>query len=80
MNKVKIKDVFSDLTMRDYFAAHAMIGLMSMDHASEFVDEDDGFEMDYEKEGSTGTLFIHTKWLAVEAYIIADQMIKQRKK
>jgi hypothetical protein len=64
------------ITLRDYFAAKAMLGLMRMERAEQFVDED-GFEMGYE-EGETGTLFVHTNFLAEEAYMIADMMLKAR--
>ena len=64
------------MTLRDYFAAKAMLGLMSMNRAEEFVDEN-GDEMTYE-EGSVGTLFVHTDFLAKEAYMIADMMLKAR--
>jgi hypothetical protein len=33
--------------------------------------------MTYE-EGSVGTLFVHTDFLAKEAYMIADMMLKAR--
>jgi hypothetical protein len=65
------------MTLRDYFAAKAMLGLMRMERAEQFVDEG-GFEMDYEEEGETGTLFVHTNFLAEEAYMIADMMLKAR--
>lgn len=61
------------MTLRDYFAAKAMVGLMSMERASEYVDEE-GLP-NYEEEG---TLFAHTKFLAEEAYMIADMMMKAR--
>jgi len=64
------------MTLRDYFAAKAMLGLMSMSKAEEFVDENND-EMTYE-EGSVGTLFVHTDFLAKEAYMIADMMLKAR--
>jgi len=64
------------MNLRDYFAAKAMLGLMRMERAEQFVDED-GFEMGYE-EGETGTLFVHTNFLAEEAYMIADMMLKAR--
>ncbi len=64
------------MTLRDYFAAKAMQGLMAMNKAEEFVDEN-GDEMTYE-EGSVGTLFVHTDFLAKEAYMIADMMLKAR--
>jgi hypothetical protein len=48
-----------------------------MERAEQFVDEG-GFEMDYEEEGETGTLFVHTNFLAEEAYMIADMMLKAR--
>jgi len=64
------------MTLRDYFAAKAMQGLMRMERAEQFVDEG-GFEMGYE-EGETGTLFVHTNFLAEEAYMIADMMLKAR--
>ena len=67
----------SGMTLRDYFAAKAMQGLMSMTRAGEYVDEEQGLPMDYE-EGSEGTLFVHTDWLAIEAYKIADAMLKAR--
>ncbi len=66
------------MTLRDYFAAKAMLGLMSMEKAEEFVDED-GYEMGNE-EGDSGTLFVHTEFLAKEAYMIADMMLVARKK
>ena len=65
------------MTLRDYFAAKAMLGLMRMERAEQFVDEG-GLEMDYEEEGETGTLFVHTNFLAEEAYMIADRMLKAR--
>jgi hypothetical protein len=55
-----------------------MLGLMSMEKAEEFVDED-GYEMGNE-EGDSGTLFVHTEFLAKEAYMIADMMLVARKK
>jgi len=64
------------MTLRDYFAAKAMLGLMSMSKAEEVVDENND-EMTYE-EGSVGTLFVHTDFLAKEAYMIADMMLKAR--
>jgi hypothetical protein len=67
---------FTGMTLRDYFAAKAMQGLMAMKSAEEFVDEN-GNEMSYE-EGSVGTLFVHTDFLAKEAYMIADMMLKAR--
>jgi len=66
----------SGMTLRDYFAAKAMLGLMSMEKAEEFVDED-GYEMG-DEEGDSGTLFVHTEFLAKEAYMIADMMLKAR--
>jgi len=63
------------MTLRDYFAAKAMIGLMSMERAGEYVD-DEGLP-NYDEEG---TLFAHTDFLAEEAYMIADMMLKARKK
>ena len=70
------KRVMHGMTLRDYFAAKAMLGLMAMNKAEEFVDEN-GDEMTYE-EGSVGTLFVHTDFLAKEAYMIADMMLKAR--
>jgi hypothetical protein len=67
---------YAGMTLRDYFAAKAMQGLMAMNKAEEFVDEN-GDEMTYE-EGSVGTLFVHTDFLAKEAYMIADMMLKAR--
>ena len=66
----------SGMTLRDYFAAKAMLGLMGMNRAEEFVDEN-GDEMTYE-DGDVGTLFVHTNFLAEEAYMIADMMLKAR--
>jgi hypothetical protein len=68
---------YKGMTLRDYFAANAMLGLMRMERAEQFVDEG-GLEMDYEEEGETGTLFVHTNFLAEEAYMIADMMLKAR--
>ena len=65
------------MTLRDYFAAKAMVGLMAMERAQQYVDED-GFEMNYDKEGDIGTLFVHTDHLTDEAYMIADMMLKSR--
>ncbi len=62
------------MTLRDYFAAKAMVGLMGMEKAEEFVDEE-GYEMIGE-EGEIGTLFIHTEFFVKEAYMIADMMLK----
>jgi len=66
------------MTLRDYFAGKAMLGLMGTEKAEEFVDED-GYEMGNEV-GDSGTLFVHTKFLAQEAYMIADMMLVARKK
>lgn len=63
------------MTLRDYFAAKAMIGLMSMERSGEYVD-DEGLPNDDE----AGTLFVHTDFLAEEAYMIADMMLKARSK
>jgi hypothetical protein len=70
------KPLTAGMTLRDYFAAKAMLGLMGMERAEEFVDKD-GYEMGNE-EGDTGTLFVHTNFLAEEAYMIADMMLKAR--
>ena len=67
------------MTLRDYFAAKAMQAIIATERASEFVD-DEGYEMDYSEEGSTGTLFIHTNFLAEEAYSIADNMLAARER
>jgi hypothetical protein len=64
------------MTLRDYFAAKAMQGLMAMERAGEFIDEK-GRPMGYEP-GDWGTLFVHTEFLAQEAYMIADAMLKER--
>ncbi len=64
------------MTLRDYFAAKAMVGLMGTERAQEFVDEE-GYEMIGE-EGESGTLFIHTEFFVKEAYMIADMMLKAR--
>ena len=66
------------MDLRDYFAAKAMLGLMSMEKAEEFVDEE-GYEMG-DEEGDSGTLFVHTEFLAKEAYMLADMMLKARTK
>ncbi len=63
------------MTLRDYFAAKAMVGLMSMERAAEYVDEEG-----LPNYGEEGTLFAHTKFLADEAYMIADMMLKARGK
>ena len=60
------------MTLRDYFAAKALVGLMSTERANEYVDEDGVFS------DEDGTLFVHTKFLAEEAYMIADAMIAAR--
>jgi hypothetical protein len=75
---VKTGGYARDMTMRDHFAAKAMIGLMRMERAEQFIDEN-GDEMGNE-EGDVGTLFVHTKFLAEEAYMIADAMLKERAK
>ena len=62
-----------DMTLRDYFAAKAMVGLMSMQRSEEYVN-DQGLQNDDE----TGTLFVHTEFFAKEAYMIADMMLKAR--
>jgi hypothetical protein len=64
------------MTLRDYFAAKAMLGLMGMNRAEEFVDEN-GDEMTY-ADSDVGTLFVHTDFLVKEAYMIADMMLKAR--
>lgn len=65
------------MTLRDYFAAKAMVGLMGTERAQQYIDED-GVEMDYEVDGSVGTLFVHTDQMAQESYMIADMMLKAR--
>lgn len=62
------------MTLRDYFAAKAMQGLLAMESAGEYVDEETGLIDD----DIGGTLFAHTKFLAREAYLIADNMLKAR--
>lgn len=64
----------SGMTLRDYFAAKAMQGLLAMESAAEYVDEETGLIDD----DIGGTLFAHTKFLAREAYLIADNMLKAR--
>ena len=64
------------MTLRDYFAAKAMQGLMGTERAEQYIGED-GLEMD-DEEGSVGTLFVHTDQMAQEAYMIADMMLKAR--
>ena len=68
----------SGLSLRDYFAAKAMQGIIGTERAQEFVDNH-GKEMGYEP-GDWGTLFIHSEFLAEEAYMIADQMLRAREK
>ena len=68
---------FKGMTLRDYFAAKAMVGLMAMERAQQYITED-GIEMDYEEAGDIGTLFVHTDLMAQEAYMIADMMLKAR--
>ena len=70
--------VVQGMTLRDYFAAKAMIGLMGMERAEQFVDKD-GYEMG-DEEGDTGTLFVHTKFFVEEAYMIAEMMLDVRNK
>ena len=65
------------MTLRDYFAAKAMVGLMATERAQQYITED-GIEMDYEKGGDIGTLFVHTDLMAQEAYMISDMMLKAR--
>ena len=67
------------MTLRDYFAAKAMVGLMGTERAEQYMGED-GLEMDYDEDGSVGTLFVHTDQMAQEAYMIADMMLKARGK
>ena len=62
------------MTLRDYFAAKAMQGLMSTERANQYVSEVDGIE----DEEYGGTLFVHTRFLAQESYMIADAMLKAR--
>ena len=61
------------MTLRDYFAAKAMQGLMATERADEYVDEE-GIP-NYDEEG---TLFVHTEFFVKEAYMIADMMLKAR--
>ena len=68
--------ISTGMGLRDYFAAKAMQGLMAMNRAEEFVDEN-GDEMT-DEDGSVGTLFVHTDFLVKEAYMIADMMLKAR--
>jgi len=68
----KASSQLAGMTLRDYFAAKAMVGLMSTERANEYVDEDGVFS------DEDGTLFVHTKFLAKEAYMIADAMIAAR--
>jgi hypothetical protein len=66
--------LYLGMNLRDYFATKAMQGLMSTERANQYVSEDDGIE----DEEIGGTLFVHTKFLAKEAYMIADAMLKAR--
>lgn len=61
------------MDLRDYFAAKAMVGLMSMERSGEYVDEEGN-----PNDDETGILFAHTHFLAEEAYMIADMMLKAR--
>lgn len=62
------------MTLRDYMAVKAMQGLLSMNRSSEFVTNEGVPASDDED----GTLFAHTKFLAQEAYMIADAMLRAR--
>ena len=62
------------MDLRDYFAAKALQAIIGTDRAAEFVDENGNEDSD------GGTLFIHTEFLAHEAYMIADFMMEVRKK
>jgi hypothetical protein len=69
-----------EFTMRDYFAAKAMmIAIRLFDEQSmeiPYIGED-GEPMDYE-EGSSGTWFPHTKQFGETCYAIADAMMEAR--
>jgi hypothetical protein len=68
------KNVTEGMTLRDYMAVKAMQGLLSMNRSSEFVTNEGVPASDDED----GTLFAHTKFLAQEAYMIADAMLRAR--
>jgi hypothetical protein len=65
----------SDITLRDFFAVFALQGLMSMDRASDYVDDQTG----QDASDGAGILFVHTKFLSKESYMIADAMLEARK-
>jgi len=65
------------ISLRNHFAGLAMQAIISTDRAQDFVDEngdDVGMVV-----GVEGTLFIHTKFLIKEAYMIADAMLEATK-
>lgn len=62
------------MTLRDHFAARAMQGLLAMKRAGKFVN-DDGLTASDDEDNM---LFAHTNYLAQEAYMISDMMLKAR--
>ena len=82
MKAVPTMNIFdkTDINLRDYFAAKAMVIAIQMwkdesDHIPYLTDE--GEPMSYE-EGEWGTWYPHTRFFAESCYAIADQMIKSR--
>jgi hypothetical protein len=66
------------MTLRDYFAAAALRGLMATPEVyDKFIDED-GNEMS-DDIGASGTWYPHTLFCAKDMYTIADQMLEARK-
>lgn len=64
------------MTLRDYFAAKAMQGLLAMERSGEYFTEE-GVEAGPNEDG---TLFAHTEFIADEAYSIADRMLAARRR
>lgn len=64
------------MTLRDYFAAKALQGLLAMERSGEYFTEE-GVEAGPNEDG---TLFAHTEFIADEAYSIADRMLAARRR
>ena len=62
------------MTLRDYFAAKAMQALVAA-RSEVFIDDKEGVEQGDETDD---TQYITSRWLAIDAYCIADKMLKAR--
>lgn len=65
-----LTDTTEGMTLRDYFAAKAMVGYVSMSHSSE----------ESKDKYTVNNGWLNHEQIAKDSYALADAMIKERKK